>query len=61
MKNTWKTTHSEIKYQNPWITVSESDVIDDLGNEKVYGVVTIGEGSCVLPIDDNGNVYLAKQ
>jgi len=31
------------------------------GEESIFGVVTMLDGSTILPIDDEGNVYLAKE
>jgi len=57
----WQAKKSTQKYKNPWIEVVEDIVEDDLGNEKTFGVCRIEEGVCVLPIDTEGYVYLAKQ
>ncbi|MEK7554868.1 MAG: NUDIX hydrolase [Patescibacteria group bacterium] len=57
----WTTKKSEQKYKNHWIEVVEDAVINDKGKELIYGVVKIVKGSCVLPLDDAGYVYLARQ
>lgn len=57
----WTTQKSDLKYKNPWIEVVEDKVLTDQGQEKTYGVVRIVKGVCVLPLDTEGNVYLAKQ
>ena len=56
----WTTLSSELKYQNPWIRVVEDRVKDNFGKEKIFGVVTIAGGVSVLPVDENGFVYLAR-
>lgn len=60
-KRTWAIKKSQRKYKNSWIEVVEDLVIDDHGRELMYGVVRIAKGTCVLPLDDEGFVYLAKQ
>ena len=52
---------SEIKYQNPWITVREDKVVHTNGKPGIFGVVNYGTGVSVLPIDDDNNVYLVKE
>lgn len=57
----WKLLKRKQIYKNPWISVREDILEDEKGKEKVYGVVSMGYGSSVLPIDNEGNVYLVKQ
>jgi 8-oxo-dGTP pyrophosphatase MutT (NUDIX family) len=55
------TKSSVIKYQNSWITVHEDEVTYSNGRGGVFGVVDYGVGVAILPIDDDGNVYLVKE
>lgn len=60
--NPWSTTSTTVGYENPWIRVEHSEVIDPSGRNGVYGVVrphnyAIG----VLAIDDQGRVPLVGQ
>jgi ADP-ribose pyrophosphatase len=48
------------KYENPWLSVREDQVIRPDGKDGIYGVVTILPGISVLPIDEEGNVYLEE-
>lgn len=57
----WELKHSEIKYKNPWISVREDKVIRPDGKDGIYGVVEMVPGVSVLPLDDEGYVYLAKE
>jgi 8-oxo-dGTP pyrophosphatase MutT (NUDIX family) len=60
--NPWKIVQEEIKYDNPWIRVSEFDVINPSGNKGIYGKVhfkNIAIG--ILPIDSEGYTYLVGQ
>lgn len=54
--------HEDIKYDNPWISVSEFAVINPSGNKGIYGKVhfkNIAIG--ILPIDSEGYTYLVGQ
>ncbi len=57
----WKIKNSEEKYKNPWITVREDQVIRPDGKDGIFGVVEMVAGVSVLPLDDNGFVYLTKE
>jgi len=61
MINPFKLISSEIKYENPWISVREDKVIRPDGQDGIFGVVTTLPGSTVLPIDNEGNIYLKKE
>lgn len=60
-KGSWHTLSSEVKYENPWISVREDRVIRPDGNPGIFGVVTMVPGVSVLPLDDEENVYLVKE
>ncbi len=57
----WKVKSGRTVYKNPWMTVREDSVIDPGGRPSVFGVVTIQSGVSVIPIDEQGNIYLAKE
>lgn len=59
--NPWQTIGSEIKYQNEWISLREDRVIEPDGKERAFAVATFNPGVSVLPVDDDGSVYLVKQ
>jgi 8-oxo-dGTP pyrophosphatase MutT (NUDIX family) len=48
-------------YKNPWISVVEDKVIRPDGKSGIYTVVTLHNGVSVLPMDEEGNVYLVEQ
>lgn len=60
-KGPWQTVASDIKYRNPWISVREDKVIRPDGKDGIFGVVTMQPGVSILPVDQDGNVYLAKE
>jgi ADP-ribose pyrophosphatase len=57
----WKIKSSREKYKNPWIRVREDQVIRPDGEDGIFGVVEMVAGISVLPLDDNGLVYLTKE
>lgn len=61
-QNPWKTIKSELKYNNPWISVTENKVIDASGNNGIYGTVhfkNIAIG--IIPLDEDNNTWLVGQ
>ena len=61
-KNPWKTLSSEVKYDNPWISVTESQVITPGGSEGIYGVVHFkNRAIAVVPLDENLNTWIVGQ
>ena len=62
MINPWKTLHTTTPYENPWIRVEHSEVINPAGNPGIYGVVRFKNLAVgVIPIDEEGNIYLVGQ
>lgn len=62
MKNPWKTLKTRVAYENPWLKVTHSDVLNPAGNPGIYGVVhfkNIAVG--IIPIDEEGNTWLVGQ
>jgi 8-oxo-dGTP pyrophosphatase MutT (NUDIX family) len=61
-QNPWKTIGNKLVYDNPWISLSEYDVITPAGNPGIYGKVhfkNIAVG--VIAIDANNDTYLIGQ
>lgn len=61
-KNPWKTLKSEVKYDNPWIKVTENKTINADGGDGIYGVVhykNIAIG--IIPLDESYNTWLVGQ
>jgi ADP-ribose pyrophosphatase len=61
-ENPWKITSQKEIYDNPWINLTEYQVINPSGNPGIYGKVhfkNIAIG--VLPLDDELNTYLVGQ
>lgn len=62
MKNPWQTLSQELKYENPWISVSEHQVINPSGKPGIYGKVSfLNKAIGIIPVDDALNTWLVGQ
>ncbi|QEM05506.1 NUDIX hydrolase [Mucilaginibacter rubeus] len=60
--NPWKITSQKDIYDNPWINVTEYQVINPAGNPGIYGKVRYKNLAIgVLPLDEELNTYLVGQ
>lgn len=58
----WTTLSSELKYNNPWISVTEYQVLNPAGKPGIYGKVHFKNRAIgIIPIDENGNTWLVGQ
>lgn len=61
-KNPWIKLHSEIKYENPWISLTEHQVLNPAGKPGIYGVVHFKNLAIgIIALDDNYNLTLVGQ
>ena len=61
-ENPWTTLESRPVYENPWIAVREDRVLRPDGLPGIYGVVHFKNKAVgVLPVDDDGHVWLVGQ
>lgn len=61
-RNPWSVRSSDVRYENPWISVRHDEVIDPSGRDGVYGVVSPKNYALgVLPVFDDGRVLLVGQ
>jgi len=61
-KNPWTTISGEVKYENPWIRVTEYQVLNPAGKPGIYGKIhykNIGIG--IIAIDRDDNLWLVGQ
>jgi len=61
-ENPWQITSQKEIYDNPWINLTEYQVINPSGNPGIYGKIhfkNIAIG--ILPLDDEMNTYLVGQ
>jgi 8-oxo-dGTP pyrophosphatase MutT (NUDIX family) len=60
--NPWTTLSRRPVYENPWIAVREDQVVRPDGRPGIYGVVHFKNVAVgVLPVDDEGGVWLVGQ
>jgi 8-oxo-dGTP pyrophosphatase MutT (NUDIX family) len=60
--NPWKTLSTELIYDNPWIQVNESKVINPAGKNGIYGVVHFkNRAMAIVPLDDEYNTWIVGQ
>lgn len=61
-QNPWTVLGEEEVYDNPWIGVTEYDVLNPKGGKGIYGKVHFKNWAIgVIPIDAEGNTYLVGQ
>jgi 8-oxo-dGTP pyrophosphatase MutT (NUDIX family) len=61
-KSDWIIKNEQTKYENPWIKVTEYQVINPSGNHGIYGKVhyknlAIG----IIPVDHKGEIHMVGQ
>ena len=62
VKNPWVILEQEVKYDNPWITVVEYDVLNPKGGKGIYGKVHFKNLAIgIVALDDENNIYLVGQ
>ena len=61
-ENPWQIVSEKLAYDNPWIKVTEYQVINPSGTPGIYGKVHFkGIAIGVLPLDEHLNTYLVGQ
>lgn len=61
-KNPWTTHHTESRYDNPWIRVTEHQVVHPNGDPGIYGVVHMKNiATGIVPVDEEGYTWLVGQ
>jgi 8-oxo-dGTP pyrophosphatase MutT (NUDIX family) len=62
IKNPWTTLSAEVKYDNPWITVTEYQVINPSGGTGIYGKVHFKNKAIgIVALDKDLNTWLVGQ
>ncbi len=60
--NPWTTLSSDEKYDNPWINVTEYQVINPGGGNGIYGKVHFKNRAIgIVALDDDENIWLVGQ
>ena len=61
-ENNWTTLSSAVQYDNPWINVTEYQVINPSGGRGIYGLVSFKNIAVgVVPLDEDYNTWLVGQ
>lgn len=61
-KNPWTTRSSRFIYENPWISLTEHQVVDPGGKDGIYGVVHYkNRATGIVPLDERGHTWLVGQ
>lgn len=60
-KGPWKILKTTEPYRDPWVRLERDEVIRPDGQPGSYCVVHIKPGVCVVPMDDDGHVYLTHE
>lgn len=60
--NPWRNIDEEVKYDNPWIKVTHSNVINPGGLKGIYGSIHFKHWAIgIIPLDKNMNTWLVGQ
>ena len=61
-QNQWQILGSKIPYDNPWIRLTEHQVINPAGGRGIYGIVHFKNLAIgVVALDEAQNIYLVGQ
>ena len=60
-KGPFEVTSTKIVYQNPWIKVTEDEIIRPNGEKGIFGVIDAGAGVTVVALDQNNDVYVIRE
>lgn len=60
--NPWTILRETKIYDNPWISLTEFDVLNPSGGKGIYGKVHFkNKAICIIPLDEELNTYLVGQ
>jgi len=58
----WTELNRREVYDNPWINVTESEVLNPNGGEGIYGIVHFKNLAIgIIPLDEEGNTWIVGQ
>ncbi len=57
----WRTLGRRAVYRNPWLTVTEYDVIRPDGERGIYGVVDPGDNVTIVALETDETVWLIRE
>lgn len=56
----WRTLAAREAYRNPWLSVTEYQVLRPDGAPGLYGVVDPGDNVTIVPLDDDQQVWVVE-
>lgn len=60
--NPWKVLKAKAIYDNPWLSVTENQVINPSGNPGIYGVIHFkNHAVAIIPVDAEQHTWLVGQ
>jgi ADP-ribose pyrophosphatase len=60
--NPWTKLSGEVKYENPWLKITEDQVLNPAGNPGIYGVVHFKTHAiAIIPLDEDDNTWIVGQ
>lgn len=57
----WRTVSSREIYRNPWLTVTEYDVLRPDGERGIYGVVDPGANVTIVALENDETIWLIRE
>lgn len=61
-KNPWTILNAKVRYDNPWITLTEYDVLNPKGGKGIYGKIHFKNLAIgIIALDKENNLYLVGQ
>ncbi|HEY7983986.1 MAG TPA: NUDIX hydrolase [Ktedonobacterales bacterium] len=57
----WRTLASRVVYRNPWLAVTEHQVVRPDGQRGIYGVVDPGDNAAIVALDGDERVTLVGE
>lgn len=60
-KGPFKIKSSKTVYQNPWIKVTEDQVVRPDGKDGIFGTIDAGSGVSVLALNEKNKAYVIKE
>jgi 8-oxo-dGTP pyrophosphatase MutT (NUDIX family) len=57
----WRTVGAREVYRNPWLSVTEYEVIRPDGQLGIYGVVDPGDNVTIVALEDDERVWLVRE
>ena len=57
----WRTLGSHEVYRNPWLIVTEYDVLRPDGQRGIYGVVDPGANVTIVALEDDETIWLIRE